>query len=1589
MKKTIPVLLLCMMLLCCFSSGLLADDTVTVKGQNGVLPLNITTTNGSLDSMKLTDVNGDPIDFVADITTESSKTTIRITVPRSCGFNFYKINTEFNLTQSETVSYESDGKAYPLPLLSQTRYGSWCTDSNVKLKYTNSIGSSGTTNNSGSCYLADKNSEGTVTFRQLYVYYSLENNAPSLIGGNSSDATITAGETYSLDLSEIFKDDDSEETLKYTVTANGSKILNNSTTSTVTYAPTVGGSYTLVCTAQDRMKVNSEPYTVNLTVKNSSVTYDVKVEAPANTTFYATADAKAGTEIAATRDEKGIYTVKVPENISTISWRCDDMGASADVSKDNNSLKLVKTEYVVKADDVVDSGATVTVSSNAVGKNNVFLLSDSGSYTVKAAPGADYKYGWKDTTLKEQKATEGKVEIILDTKELVFTVPSGASVVVNEVATRQGLTPKTVAPNKTTPSWSSAQYSYILENGKVYEYRVSSTDKANVTYVGVFTKTAKSENITISRDQLADGDHEKATIVHDMKAFDGAGTLEAANVADLYMNGNAQGYLKLAKDSTYNIVAARAWWATSGGGWSLGGYDFVEPDYHYSVVDLNGEASDDVISVDAKGKITAKGEGTAIVLVTYDAMNVTMEEDLYLGCESPRPNGFYGAIWPENTGVLVVSVDAKDSDIDTGMTINEDKTPEDKVAGKGIDAELDVIYFVGEKGEYTFTPGTKGVSVSVANPTISENVLSFGGFQKVKANKDGSFSVPLTNGRNIVKLEKHGKVEYQVITAKSVDVTVNDTPLEDAFVAPGDDVVLKFDTLYNPMNRMAIYNTSAATVYNDISGYEGKTAGSGRGAYGYYFFASSSASQTISNFNFHTTDGTQYENIIVALGDSLTVPEDYTGASFTLSDGTFNIGGFSNYKAGEHRSILGQNTPGSTSLAANLDLYLGRLPDISIPVADLESIAVTKQPAKMEYAVGDAFDPADMEVTATYVYGNEEVEKTISGYTWDASAFTAAGTQDVTISYTLGDVTKTTTVEVTVSETKLEKIEMTKAPDKSMYNVGESFDPTGMVITAVYDNGTKKETTAYHFSADALTAKTDAVEVTYGDQTVKVPVSMNLVERISITKAPDKTAYVEGEAFDATGMEVTAHYKDGSAVVTDQIRCTPLTALHLDDALMTVVYTGSDAAAAIAAVQQEITVAKAPEAEGITVNMSFMDKGSIVVYNAPIRISGKADGQYTIADAFRALHKEYCPDGESGYTEKKGWVTKFWNGDIGGFCYTYNNGWVMSTEQSITDGDSVAAFNGQDTIYYADLYTWFDKKTYSVVVNTDAAFTVHGLNIMNSTEERDYLAAPYGADVTVFDRSGKEVTDLATKVDANGNFTLTFPEIGTYTVEVSGTASYASYKNVPVVPSRCNVTVNTKAVIDPETPNDPDTPDTPVTPKVEFDDVKANDYFYDAVNWAVENDITNGMGNRCFEPNSSCTRAQMVTFLWRAAGQPEAAIKTCAFTDVTADAWYYKALLWAVEKGIVKGMEDDVFGTDVICTRAQMATFFYRYHGSPSVDGKPAFNDVSESDYFCNAVIWATQNGLTNGTGNNAFSPDLDCTRAQIVVMLYRDFAQK
>lgn len=942
----------------------------------------------------------------------------------------------------------------------------------------------------------------------------------------------------------------------------------------------------------------------------------------------------------------------------------------------------------------------------------------------------------------------------------------------------------------------TADYRFHLQITGDMFYEVSGAEY--VSYKGTVALNS-TERIVVSEEMLKPEGKSKTTVDRDYTSNGGA------NMGDLYLNINAQGSLKLESGDTFQVYARRNWWG-SNVTWVLAdAYWLIEPDYHYTVVDLNGNASDSVVTVSDGGLLQAVGEGTAVVLVTYDSMTLNYHDAVKVSYEGYDPNGFFGSIWPEDTGVFVVSVGAGDSGITTGMTLNEGMNDgRSKDAGDALDSELDPIYFLGEKGEYTFIPGTEGVTVSVANPAIQGGVLSFSGFTALTANEDGSYTVPLTNGRNLVKVEKDGAAEYQVITAKQITATVNGQSLEDVVVAPGEEVSVVFDTIFNPVTRMRYYNTDAGVVYTEISGLEGQKAGNGRGTYGYYFFGSTTAKQTVKNFITEGNDGSEYANPTVTLGDALAVPEDFDQEYFVLSGGVFSVAGFGgNY--GAHRTGYTQS-----GLAPSTRAYMGQLPDISIPVGTLEAIEVTTAPAKTEYNIGETFDPAGMAVTATYKSSNGSLTREVTGFTYDTAAFTEAGSQKVTVSYTQGEVTKTFDVEVTVKDVKLEKLEVTKLPDKTIYNAGEAFDPTGMVVTAVYSDGSSKEVTGYTCSPETITAGVSEVVVSYNGLTATVPVKLNLVTSIAVTTLPDKVAYTEGDLFNPAGMVVTATYADGTTKATDAYSYAPMRRMEVGDTEITISYTGSDGAETLQPVKINITVTEDTTGKGdyIIAYVSYSEEGTFVTGDegtllcyAPVKVYDRDGlGGYNMGDAFAALHDQYYSGGSDGYQDSaSGWISKFWGVTTGNVSYTLNHNWVFGTMTEIEEGDLLDLYLYKDLTYYSDLYTWFDSREYSADANTEYTFTVNGLNLMNSSDELAATAYPSGATVTVYDENGAVVEGLTAVTDVNGQFKLTFTEDGIYTIEVNGICDYtctgyggsagATYTDSTVVPSRCTVTV--------------------------------------------------------------------------------------------------------------------------------------------------------------------------------------------------------
>ena len=259
-------------------------------------------------------------------------------------------------------------------------------------------------------------------------------------------------------------------------------------------------------------------------------------------------------------------------------------------------------------------------------------------------------------------------------------------------------------------------------------------------------------------------------------------------------------------------------------------------------------------------------------------------------------------------------------------------------------------------------------------------------------------------------------------------------------------------------------------------------------------------------------------------------------------------------------------------------------------------------------------------------------------------------------------------------------------------------------------------------------------------------------------------------------------------------------------------------------------------------------------------------------------------------------------------------------------------------------------------------YTVTVGSVSNGTVTSSHKSAASGATVTLTVKPADGyAVEAVTAKDAKGNAVKVTEKDGKYTFAMPAS----------------NVTVSASFVKKGEQP----------AAKL-FDDVAQGAYYYDAVKWAVDKGVTNGKTSNLFGSDDPCTRAQIVTFLWRAAGSP-AASASVSFTDVKDSDYYAKAVAWAVEKGITNGTGDGKFSSDDTCTRAQCAAFLYRAAGSPEVTDAAAFSDVAADAYYAKAVAWAEKNGITNGLGNGKFGSDNSCTRAQIITFLYRTYQGK
>lgn len=562
-----------------------------------------------------------------------------------------------------------------------------------------------------------------------------------------------------------------------------------------------------------------------------------------------------------------------------------------------NSGWVVDTDYTVSTSLVSRDGAsrTVTIGESTTTNRITFMVYKGDTYYVQFIPNAAHAAEGYLTYSGSATVTANA------TKSALIPMGYTCSVTIPKEATLFMGTKKShfqkydeVMPTSKVESDGTTVYNFTLGEKLQYNYRVSQSGR--VPYTTYFTMPSAVKDILITSDSLST---DVNRIDHDVTSNKGY------NVADVFLNINEKGHLKLAKNDTYQLVNLRNWSTVE----SFVNAFWGEPDYHYTVVNENGNLDNSVVTVSDEGKITAVDNGTAIVLVTYDAIYVP----------SAMGGAFWGAIWPENTGVFVVSVGSADSGITSNMLLNEDfNTPGEtqKLAGLSVDAELDIFYYLESEGgfDYTFTPTGSVTSVTMAQPTVGVNSLSYSGFSAngVTYNNDGSYTVRLTNGRNIVKLVSATGDEYQVLSAKPINYTIANETHPGEAITPGDKVSVVFNTLYHPCNKLAgVYNMTAFIQYNGTPNGTEIVGGSGQ-----YTFASAVKAQTF----------------------SATIPEDWDVAqTYDLTTGAIMVKGYGDPYGG-HRAITYEQGKNPNFTAVQRTAFFGAIPDISIEV---KSKAVT------------------------------------------------------------------------------------------------------------------------------------------------------------------------------------------------------------------------------------------------------------------------------------------------------------------------------------------------------------------------------------------------------------------------------------------------------------------------------------------------------------------------------------------------------------------------------------------------------------------------------------------------------------------------
>ena len=651
-----------------------------------------------------------------------------------------------------------------------------------------------------------------------------------------------------------------------------------------------------------------------------------------------------------------------------------------------NSNWQVDTDYTIEVTVCTREGVKqeITIGNSTTAGRKTFLALNGNSYIAALIPSEahqaeDYMTLYKQGTLTNGVTVSGAIPQGTD---YTVTVPADAEFFMGMKMTHYIAFTK-IEPKAVENEGDSKKLTYRLANGQVYNYRTWKS--GGLTQGGYFTmnadETKRPTLVFTNTDYEAFG---AKTIKHDVQWNGGYET------GDIFVNINERGHLKLNVGDTFDALAMRTWQLTDN---STNNY-FIEPDFHYTVIGVDGTPSNDVITIeqaaaDPWATIKAIGNGTAIVLVTYDAIGL----NYYSGTnKSPYMGGeYWSAIWPENTAAYVVTVGGGATAIDPNMTINEGYNEDTKkVAGQYVDAEHDVFYYLDTEEGFAYTFKPTGVeNVELAYPTIGEQMATYTGFGTTgvtKNEEDGSYTVLLKEGRQIVRLtDAAGNAVYQVLTAKKChrDIT-NVTRKGSKTFIPGDQVKIQYSGLRHPANKLAgIHNFSAYVTYNGVPNGTSLILGSGQ-----YTFGSAPSAQNV----------------------TVTIPNDGS-TELVMNEGVLQVTGYGD-PIGNHRKtnrITGR-APNFTAIAHKT--YFGAIPEVRLPISEAKQfiIRLLCEQEGVNYTLtrnGEAVTLND-DGTYTGTYGDYALTASKNGYRCYRHIYTIAdeaeGEQTFNVVLTPADV---------------------------------------------------------------------------------------------------------------------------------------------------------------------------------------------------------------------------------------------------------------------------------------------------------------------------------------------------------------------------------------------------------------------------------------------------------------------------------------------------------------------------------------------------------------------------------------------------------